>query len=118
MVCPDANAFCPDPKDVKAIVLKLPYHLSELAGLIQSSYISTGYFSLLFRFQGIHSRGVNSLQGLVDSRHLSSRLASVIPVTTNACFSDVGFRNSIFFLRDGVISPKPNPPLLPGLGTG
>ena len=83
-----------DPKEVKAIVLKLPYHLDKLASLIQSSYIPTGYFSFPFQFQRIHSRGVNSLQGLVDSRHLSSPLASVIPVTTNACFSDVGFRNS------------------------
>ena len=25
---------------------------------------------------------------------------------------------TIIFLRDGVVSPMPNPPLLPGLGTG
>ena len=59
---------------------------------------------------------VNSLQGLVNIRHLSSHLASIIPVTTDDFFSDVGSRNN--FLRDGVVSPMPNPPLLPGLGTG
>ena len=25
---------------------------------------------------------------------------------------------TVILLRDGVVSPKPNPPLLPGLGTG
>ena len=62
----------------------------------QSSYIPKGYSSLLFRFQGIHS-GVTSPQGLADIRHLSSPLASIIPVTTNDCFSDVGFRNKKVF---------------------
>ena len=98
--------------------MKLPYHVGKLAGLVQSSYISTGYSSLHFRFQGIHRRSVNSLQGLVNIRHLSSQLPCIIPVNTNDCSSDVGFRNNNFFLRDGVVSPMPNPPLLPGPGTG
>ena len=99
--------------------MKLPYHLGKLAGLVQSSYIPTGYFSLLFRFQGIHSRGVNSLQDLVDSFHLSSPLGSVIPVTTKDCFSEDGFRNSNFYYgMRGVVRPKPNRPLLPRLETG
>ena len=101
-------------EDVKAIVLKLPYHLDKLAGLIQSSYIPTGYFSLLFRFQGIHSRGVNSLQGLVDSRHLSSPLASVIPVTTNAC-SLTSVSVTVIFYGMGSLAPSPTLLFYPGL---
>ena len=107
------------PQGYQAVVMKLLYHLGKLAGLVQRSYIPTGYSSLLFRFQGIRSRGVNSLQGLVDIRHLSNPLASVFPVTTNYCFSDVGFRNNInIFLQDGVVRPMHNPPLFSGLRTG
>ena len=95
--------------------MKAPYQLGKLADLIQSSYI-LGYFSLLFRSQGIHSRGLNSLQSLVDSRHLSSPLASVIPVTTNACFSDVGFRKSNFFYGMGSLAPISTLLFYPDLG--
>ena len=112
------EAHVTDPKDVKAIVLKLSYQLGKLAGLVQSSYIPTVYSSLLFRFQGIHTRGVNSLQGLVDMRQLSSPLANIIPVTTNDCFSDVGFRNNKIVTGWGS-SVRPIPANLffyPGLG--
>ena len=82
------------------------------------SYIPAGYFCPLFWFQGIHSRGVNSLQGLVDIHHLSSHLAGIIPVTINDCFFDIGLSNNSCFLWDGGVSPMPTPPLLPRLGTG
>ena len=84
-----------NPADVEAVVL--PYHLVKIAGLVQSFYIPTGYFSPHFRFQAVHSWGVSSPQGLVDIRHLSIPLASIIFVITNDCFWDVGYRKNTFF---------------------
>lgn len=79
--------------------------------------LSLSYSHLLFWPQGIHCRGISSLLGFADIRHLSSYLAGIILVATNGCYPGVGFHNKEF-LQDGVVSPMLNPPLLSGLGSG
>ena len=75
--------------------MKLPYHLGKLAGLVQSFYIPTGYSSLsVSRNRQLRCQ---LPVGVVDIRHLSSQLTCIISVTTNDCFSGVGFGNNNVF---------------------
>ena len=92
-----------DSRAVQELLSPLPgsSHVLSTFGLIYDHY-----FSLLFLFQGIHSRG--------DSRHLSGPLASVIPVTTNAC-SLTSVSVTVIFYGMGSLAPSPTLLFYPGL---
>ena len=105
MVCPDASINYPDPVQWSSQTLKLPYHLGKLVGLVQSSYIPTGYSRLLFR-----SRQLPAGFGWYPSSVSSPSPPMIVSLTLVSI--------TINFSRGGIVSPMPSPPLLPRLGTG